>query len=43
MENLSFQLNDFIAIMVMSHLAVGEQHEKLGSYNAAIKFYSEGK
>ena len=29
--------------MVMSHLAVGEQHEKLGSFNAAIKFYSEGK
>ena len=28
--------------MVMSCVAVGEQHEKLGSYNAAIKFYSEG-
>ena len=27
----------------MAHLCVGEQHEKLGSYNAAIKFYSEGK
>lgn len=26
----------------MSHIAVGEQNEKLGSYNAAIKFYSEG-
>lgn len=42
-ENLEFQLNDFISIKVMSHLAVGEQHEKLGGFNAAIRFYSEGK
>lgn len=28
--------------MIMSHIAVGEQHEKLGCYNAAIKFYAEG-
>ena len=29
--------------MIMSELCVGEQHEKLGSFNAAIKFYAEGK
>ena len=27
----------------MAHLCVGEQHEKLSSFNAAIKHYSEGK
>ena len=27
----------------MAHLCVGEQHEKLGSYNHAIKLYAEGK
>ena len=42
-EALEYQLNDFIAIMIMSELCVGEQHEKLGSFNAAIKFYAEGK
>ena len=42
-ESLDFQLSDFIAIKIMAHLCVGEQHEKLGSFNAAIKFYSEGK
>ena len=42
-ESLDFQLNDFIAIRVMSHLCVGEQHEKLCNYNRAIKQYSEGK
>ena len=43
LENLDFQLNDFIAIKIMSHICVGEQHEKLGNFNAAIKFFSEGK
>ena len=43
LENLDFQLNDFIAIKIMSHVCVGEQHEKLGNFNAAIKFFSEGK
>ena len=42
-ESLDFQLNDFIAIRVMSHLCFGEQHEKLCNYNRAIKQYSEGK
>ena len=42
-ESLDYQLSDFIAIKIMAHLCVGEQHEKLGSYNAAIKLYSEGK
>lgn len=27
----------------MSHQCVGEQHEKLGNFNAAIKSYAEGK
>ena len=42
-DSLDFQLNDFIAIKIMAHLCVGEQHERLGSFNAAIKFFSEGK
>ena len=36
-ENLELQLNDFIAIKIMSDMAVGEQHEKLGSFALAIK------
>ena len=40
---MEYQLNDFIAIMIMAELCVGEQHEKLSSFNAAIKFYAEGK
>ena len=27
----------------MADLSVGEQHEKLGAYNHAIKCYSDGK
>lgn len=42
-ESLDYQLNDFIAIKIMANLCVGEQHEKLCCYNAAIKSYAEGK
>lgn len=43
MESLEYQLNDFIAIKIMAHLCIGEQSEKLGSFNAAIKSYSDGQ
>ena len=42
-ESLDYQLQDFIAIKIMSHLCMGEQQEKLGTFNAAIKSYSEGQ
>ena len=42
-ENLELQLNDFIAIKIMADLSVGEQHEKLGAYSLAIKYYADGK
>ena len=43
LESLDYQLSDFIAIRIMAHLCVGEQQEKLGNFNAAIKAFSDGK
>ena len=36
-------MNDFIAIKIMADMAVGEQHEKLGSFALAIKQFADGK
>ena len=43
LSSLQYQLNDFIAIQVMSFICLGEQREKMGQYQQAVRCFNEGK